>query len=327
MRTNSHPASFADFSLRKKKQTRTWIFLERANTVIDFRFSNKIHDMLYSNELWRKPYDTLIKLKIILLQKWFWLSDSKAEEEIYDKKSFQEFLWLWEDDDIPDETTICRFRKLLRENKLDDFLFSEIDKQIESNDLKITTGRIIDATIIETPKWRKKDDGDNTRDKEAWFTKKNWRWYHWYKDHISTDLNWNFIQKTFTSSATDHDSKHEDKITDWNEKALFKDSAYINKEQKKEMRKDWRYYWVVERAVRWHPLSTKQEKRNKKNSSIRVKVEHPFAEIKCRMRYVARYVWLEKNSFDFKLVATAYNLKRMIWMFFKAQKQAVITVT
>jgi len=327
MRTNSHPATFADFSLRRQRRTRTWTFLQRANSVIDWRFTDKIHSFLYEKELWRKPYDTLLKVKIIFLQKWYWLSDARAEEEIFDKKSFQEFLGLSSDDDIPDETTICRFRNDLRACGLDEYLFDEMDRQIGLNDLKINTGKIVDATIIEVPKWRKKDDGSNTKDKEAWFTKKNWMTYHWYKLHVSTDLSWNFIRKVYVSSASDHDSRHEDKITDWDEIALFKDSAYINKEQKKTMRKEWRYYWVVERAVRWHPLSTKQKKRNRKNSSIRVKVEHPFAEIKCRMKHVARFVWLDKNSFDFRMVAMAYNMKRLVGIFYKAQKQAVVFVT
>ena len=56
------------------------------------------------------------------------------------------------DDDIPDETTICRFRNDLRAYGLDEYLFDEIDRQIEINGLKINTGKIVDATIIEVPK-------------------------------------------------------------------------------------------------------------------------------------------------------------------------------
>jgi hypothetical protein len=51
MRTNSHPLSFADFSIRKRKQTRTGIFLQRANSVINWNFANEIHEILYRNEL------------------------------------------------------------------------------------------------------------------------------------------------------------------------------------------------------------------------------------------------------------------------------------
>lgn len=48
---------------------------------------------------------------------------------------------------------------------------------------------IQDWTIIEAPKWRKNDKWEKTRDKEASFTSKNWRTYHWYKWHIQTSQN------------------------------------------------------------------------------------------------------------------------------------------
>ena len=327
MRDNSKPASFADYSLRKGKQTRTETFLKRLDEIIDWSFISKIHKDLYPSKGWRKPISTQKKIKIVLLQKLYWLSDTEAEEQIYERSSFQNFLHLTSDEDIPDETSICRFRKRLIEHNMDTIIFWEIDSQIESHGLKLQTWKIVDATILEAPKGKKKDDGSNTRDKDAGFTKKNGRTYHGFKWHVSTDLHGDFIHKDFVSSATDHDSKHEDKVTDWDEPALFEDSAYISKEKKKKMRKEWRHYWIVERATRWHPLTTSQKKRNKKNSSIRVKWEHPFAEIKIRMNFKVRYKWERKNKWDFRMVCTAYNMKRLVSKFFSFQKQAVVCIT
>ena len=260
------------------------------------------------------------------MQQWFGLSDSAAEEQVYDRRSFQEFLDLNQNDDIPDETTISNFRNALIKLKLDQDFFNEVERQLKDHDLIINRGKIVDATINEVPKGRKKKDGSNTRDQEASFTKKNNRSYHGYKGHISTDTKGKFIQKCHTSTAKDHDSQHEDKVTNGNEKALFKDSAYINLKQKKQFRKEDRFYGVVERATRGHPLSTKQKKRNKKISSVRCRVEHPFAEIKCRMNFQARYKGIQKNDWQFRMVAAAYNLKRLIGQFFPAQKQAVVWI-
>jgi IS5 family transposase len=264
--------------------------------------------------------------KILLLQQWYGLSDAEAEEQIHDRRSFQEFLSLNHNDSIPDETTICNFRNALIKLELDKYFFKEVKRQLKTNGVKVRKGKIVDATINETPKGRKKKDGTSTRDEDASFTKKNNRSYHGYKGHISTDTKGKFIQECHTSTAKDHDSKHEDKVLNGDEDAVFEDSAYINMEKKKRFRKEGKFYGIVERATRGHPLSKKQKKRNKKLSSVRCRGEHPFGEMKCRMNFKARYKGLKKNDWHFRMVSAAYNLKRLIGEFFIAQKQAVVWI-
>jgi transposase, IS5 family len=324
MRTNSKPFSFADLSLRKNKITRTWAFLKKVNKLIDLSFTKDIHNKIYTSDTWRPPYWASIMFRIILLQQWYWLSDAWAEEAIYDRRSFQDFLWLSVDDDIPDETTIVRFRKALVDNKFDKTFFEEIDNQITASWSIVTECKSVDATITEVPKWRKKWDWTSTRDTDASFTKKNWRSYHWYKWHVSTDTKWKFIKACYTSTAKDHDSEHEDKVLDWTEAWVFQDSAYAKQSKKKEFREKWKFYWIVERAYRNTPLTNSQKKKNKKISSVRVRVEHPFAEIKCRMNFKARYRWMIKNTWQFTMTCAAYNLKRFVWQVIPAQKQAVV---
>jgi len=50
-------------------------------------------------------------IKAMLLQTIYNLSDPRLEEEIADRRSFQIFLGLTSGASIPDETTICRYRK------------------------------------------------------------------------------------------------------------------------------------------------------------------------------------------------------------------------
>lgn len=328
MRTNSKAISFADIITRKKQKiTRIGSFLEKINSLIDFSFTKDIHTKMHKAETGRNPYSVAMMFKIILLQQWYGLSDATCEEYIYEMKSYQDFLGLTMDDDIPDETTICRFRNALTKNRFDQEFFLEVNRQLESFGIKISKGSIIDATISEVPKGRKKDNGQSSRDEDASFTKKNSRNYHGYKGHISTDTKGKFIKKCYTSTAKDHDSKHENKILTGKENIIFADSAYINKEKKKAMRKEGRFYGIVERATRAHPLSSKQKKRNKKISSVRCRVEHPFAEIKCRMNFKSRYRGLRKNQWQFMMVSAAYNLKRLVGQIIPAQKQAVVWKT
>ena len=328
MRTNSKAISFADLITRKKQKiTRTGAFLEKINSLIDFSFTKDIHKKFHNASVGRSPYSATMMFKIILLQQWYGLSDAAVEEYIYEMKSYQEFLELTLDDDIPDETTICRFRNALIEDELDKEFFAEVNRQLGANGIKVSKGSIVDATINEVPKGRKKEDKESSRDEEASFTKKNSRTYHGYKGHISTDTKGKFIKKCHTSTVKDHDSQHEDKILTGEEDVIFGDSAYINKEKKKEMRKNGKFYGTVERAVRGHPLSSSQKKRNRKISSVRCRVEHPFAEMKCRMNFKPRYKGLRKNEWQFMMASAAYNLKRLIGQIIPAQKQAVIWMT
>lgn len=325
MRTNSQNLSFADFLIHPRiKVTRTGTFLENVEALIDFSFTAKIHEQIHTAAEGRTPYDALRLFKIMLLQEWFGLSDAQAEEMIYDRKSFQDFLGLVANDSIPDESTIGRFRKALVDRKLDVMFFDEVLRQIEAKGLKINHGKSVDAMIFEVPKGRKKDDGTGTRDPEASFTKKNNRTYHGYKGHDATDTMGDFILKIHTSTAKDHDSIHMKKVLDGDEKSVFADSAYQNKADKQKFRKNGKFYGVIEKAKRNHPLSGGQKAKNHKISSVRCRTEHPFAEIRIRMGFKARYRSLRKNDWHWRMVTGAYNLKRLVGKFFRAQKQAVV---
>lgn len=328
MRTNSQSLSFADFVINPRtKVTRTEKFLQNVLALIDFSFTAKIHEQIHTASDGRTPYDALRLFKIMLLQEWFGLSDAVAEEMIYDRKSFQDFLGLVANDSIPDESTIGRFRKALVDKKLDIEFFQEVLRQIEAKGLRVDHGKSVDAMISEVPKGRKKEDGTSSRDTEASFTKKNNRTYHGYKGHNATDTMGNFILKTHTSTAKDHDSIHMDKVLDGDEKSVFADSAYQNKAVKQEFRKQGRFYGVIEKAKRNHPLSGSQKAKNHKLSTVRCRTEHPFAEIRIRMKFEARYRGLRKNEWHWRMVTAAYNLKRLVGKFFTAQKQAVVWST
>lgn len=324
MNTNTRPVTFADLSLRRKKITRTETFLKHVLHDVKWYFVNELHSKLHPSNRGRAPYDTLVLFKMILLQQWYGLSDAEVEELCYDRRSYQEFLGISEDTDIPDETTVCRFRKALQERGIGDVFFRKVQQQFRKKGIRITPGKIVDATICEVPKGRTREDGSSTRDGDASFTKKNNRTYHGYKGHVATDTKGEFITSVYTSTAKDHDSKHMDKVLDGDEQIVFSDSAYVNKEKKKEYRKQGRIYAVIDRASRNHPLSNKQKMRNRKLSGVRCRGEHPFGELKERMEFKLRYRGIRKVDWQLKMVCAAYNLKRLAGKFFPAQKQAVV---
>ena len=70
----------------------------------------------------------------------------------------------------PDETTICKFRHLLETHNLGDHLFALIAQYLEENGLKVSTGTIVDATIINAPTSTK--NREKKRDPEMHQTRK-----------------------------------------------------------------------------------------------------------------------------------------------------------
>jgi transposase, IS5 family len=62
----------------------------------------------------RKPYDTILKFKIVVLQSLHNLSDEQTEYLIRDRISFMRFLDLELEDPVPDATTIWLFARRWR---------------------------------------------------------------------------------------------------------------------------------------------------------------------------------------------------------------------
>jgi hypothetical protein len=52
---------------------------------------------------------------------------------------------------VPDETTVCKFRHLLEEHELGERLFERVGEHLQAKGLRLTTGTIVDATIIDAP--------------------------------------------------------------------------------------------------------------------------------------------------------------------------------
>jgi IS5 family transposase len=80
----------------------------------------------------RKPYDTILKFKIVVLQSLHNLSDEQSEYLIRDRISFMRFLDLELEDPVPDATTIWLFREALAEAGLIDKLFKRFGQHLEA---------------------------------------------------------------------------------------------------------------------------------------------------------------------------------------------------
>lgn len=119
--------------------------LAKLSKLIDWpklsRYLGKVHknDVNPSNG-GRGSYDKLPMFKLILLGQWNGLSDAQLEYCIRIRLDFISFCGFDINDDVPDETTICRFRNKLIHQGLIDKLFNEVNKQLEELNLKVKSG-------------------------------------------------------------------------------------------------------------------------------------------------------------------------------------------
>lgn len=90
------------------------------------------------------------------------------------------------------------------------------------------------------------------------------------------------------TKASLHDSNAFDKLIDYTEEAVFADKAYANKARRKKLKRENIFDGILSKGYRNKPLSQSEIKLNKLLSTIRNKVERPFAYMKQILNYQQR---------------------------------------
>lgn len=295
---------------------RTTALLDKLDTSIPWeRLAKPVRKLYKNGDKGGAPaWPAVTMLKCVLLAKWFGLSDPQLEENLRDRLSFRRFARLPLHDKTPDETTFVVFRRRLREADLDRTLFDIVAKHLEDQGILLKDGTLVDATILEQSKGKKKDDGTSTRDQEASFTKKHGRSYHGYKGHIGADKS-GIVTSYGFSTASHHDSRYIDELTRGEKKAVYGDAAYSSEERREDLRRRGVYDAICYKRHRGQEkLLDYQERWNKIVSRARALVEHPFARIKAMGHKRVRYRGLRRNEFDFGLMMIAHNFKRALFL-------------
>src|SRR5436309_1183557 len=75
-------------------------------------------------------YPALTLFKALLLQQWYGLPDPELEEALADRLSFRRFVGLSLDQEVPDHSTLWRFREALGRERLSRKVFAEIELQL-----------------------------------------------------------------------------------------------------------------------------------------------------------------------------------------------------
>src|ERR1700675_3218468 len=162
---------------RYSKKTRRAAFLEEMEQVVPWAELCALIEPVYPKAgNGRQPVGVERMLRIYFLQQWFNLSDPAVEEALYDSAGMRQFVGIdLGCEPAPDETTVCKFRHLLEEHHLGEQILGRVNLHLQAKGVRITTGTIVDATILHAPSSTKNQT--QQRDPEMHQTRKGKQWY------------------------------------------------------------------------------------------------------------------------------------------------------
>lgn len=298
---------------RKSKRER---FLDEMEQIVPWAELEALVEPHYSKgENGRPPVGLSIMLRMYFLQQWFNLSDPGAEDALYESPVLRRFVGI----DLgrapaPDESTILQFRHLLERHALGEAMLATVNRYLESQGVRITTGTIVDATIIHAPSSTKNQSGE--RDPEMHQTRKGKQYYFGLKAHIGVDSKAGIVHSVCTSAASVADKHMLPDLLHGEERKVWGDGAYQGQgeviRQVAPLAQD-----MTSRRVRYKNFVDElQRAKNRVKARVRAKVEHPFRILKRIFGFEkVRYRGLRKNHHrlctSFALVNLYLHRKRL----------------
>ena len=294
---------------RYGKTTRRAAFLAEMNRVVPWAKLCAVVEPVYPKAgNGRPPIGLERMLRIYFLQHWFNLSDPGVEEALYDSLAMRDFVGIdLGREPAPDETAVCKFRHLLEKHDLGRRLFQEVHQHLETQGLKVSTGTIVDASIINAPSSTK--NAEQKRDPDMHQTRKGNQWYFGMKAHIGVDSKTKLIHSVVATAANVADSTILPDLLHGEETRVWGDQAYRGQQDvirdcapkaKDFTNRRYRHCGVVDEL---------EKARNRTKSKVRAKVEHVFGIIK-RVFGFAKvcYRGLEKNAHRLFVTCALANL-------------------
>lgn len=311
--------------------------LEKISAVIDFEMfrntlENKLLNPCKKNNAGAKPFDVVLMFKILILQRYYGLGDKQVEYQILDRCSFKNFLGFETGDKIPDEKTVWAFRENLTKSGLIETLFNEFNSFLETKELILNEGQMIDASFTIAPRQRntreenekiKNGEGDDLwndnkhkkshKDIDARWTKKNNETFYGYKNHAKVDVKSKFINTFVVTSGSVHDSQATADLLNENDEGqeLYADSAYTGENQKETIASHKMINKVHEKGFRNNPLTEEQKTKNTEKSRTRARVEHVFGFMEQSMNGLKlKSIGIGRATGIIGLINLTYNLFR-----------------
>ncbi|RFF71331.1 IS5 family transposase [Xanthomonas campestris] len=302
--------------LGKRKQTRREIFLAEMEQVVPWQQLLGLVAPHYpvSGRPGRQPYALATMLRIHLLQQWYALSDPAMEEALHEIPTLRRFAQLGGLDNVPDETTILNFRRLLETHDLAARMLEAVNAHLARKGQSLRSGTIVDATLIAAPSSTK--NTDHARDPEMRQAKKGNQWYFGMKAHIGVDEFSGLVHHVHCTAANVADVTATHALLHGKEDSVFGDSGYTGADKREELQDCEAAFFIAAKRSVLQAIGNKRERAREQRwehfkASVRAKVEHPFRVIKRQFGYTkVRYRGLAKNTAQ---VLTLFALSNL-WM-------------
>lgn len=286
----------------KKRVTKRERFLAEMEKVVPWtRLVAAVEPHYPKGERGRPPIGLQRMLRIYFLQQWYGLSDEGLEDALYDSMAMRAFAGIdLAVENVPDATTLLKFRRLLVEHDLTGKLFDEIGIMLCERGLMMREGTIVDATIIEAPPSTK--NAKKSRDPEMHQTKKGNEWHFGMKAHIGVDASSGLVHSVVGTAANESDVSQAHALLHGHEEDAFGDAGYTGVEKRDEMQgKDAKWHVALKRskikAMRDGAIKDLLIEAERTKAQIRARVEHPFHVIKNLFGHrKVRYKGLAKNT-------------------------------
>ena len=293
--------------------------LDDTEALIDWSKIEAILSPVYASNTGRPSYPLLTLFRGLLLGIWYKLSDVQLAQCLYRDLLFRKFCRLELGNDVPEASTLGRFRQQLVEYDVWEDLLMEINRQLEEKRIIMSEGRIniIDATPIEAAQSGPGNgaDGKPSRDPEAgWHVKQDSRGRmkstYGYSVHTGVDED-GFIHSQTVTAGNVHDSQARDELLIGDETALYADAAYSSKQTRDALKQKGIKDCVQRKGYRGKALSLKDKQRNAQIAVTRSTAERPFATYKQHYGLSrTRFLGLAKNLTHYGLAAMAANLRK-----------------
>ena len=299
--------NLVDFALREKyyKVRKLRSKLSEMNALLDWNAFAVLFPEKETNR-GAPGYDVVLKIKCLFLQSWYNISDEELEFQINDRFSFQEFLGF--PSKVPDYSTIWRFKEYLQEANLTDVIWDELQRQINSHNIKVEEGSIQDARFVDAQPGKQSSDKINrgrqaktSRNKDGTWTKKYGKSHFGYKLHTKVKRGSKIITMIAVTTAKVHDSNLDLGTAD--DKVIYRDRAWTGIPTKAKGNGSMK---------RGKLLNIHEKLRNKRISKKRAIVEHPYATMKRSFNAgTIKKTTIPRVFVQQLFVCMAYNLHRL----------------
>lgn len=309
--------------------------LARLNARIDWKIFRKDLERAVEKEArgpgGRPRHDVVMMFKVLVLQRYYNLSDEQTEYQINDRLSFQKFLGLTLSDAVPDQKTIWLFREVLIRRGQVKQLFRRFEKHLHEAGLMGHEGKMIDASFVDVPRQRNSREENaeikqgkvpesfqqnenqmKQKDVAARWAEKGEDVHYGYKNHVKADRTTKLIEDYEVTDASVHDSQAVEDLVEADDGTVYADSAYTGEAIETILEKHGVTGEICEKGYRNHPLTKAQKKRNRKKSTIRVRVEHIFGFMTNTMKdgLNMRWIGMPRITAGIGLLNLVYNLAR-----------------